>query len=126
MHTTISDVHIIRLSRHTADLLVDGRPVAIRLQEADIDPHSRNLVQLPVDPAFYATLRGQQRADYLSAHVRDGVRYGRILWHSLTTVVTSSPSPPSAATMCTRSLRSAAAARECGAGTELVACACLA
>ena len=83
MHTTISDVHIIHLSRHTADLLVDGRPVAIRLQEADIDPHSRTLVQLPVDPAFYATLRGQQRADYLSAHVRDGVRYGRILWHEL-------------------------------------------
>lgn len=44
MHTTISDVHIIHLSRHTADLLVDSRPVAIRLQEADIDPHSRSLV----------------------------------------------------------------------------------
>jgi hypothetical protein len=83
MHTTISDVHIISLSRHTADLLVDGRPVAVRLPAGAIDPHSRNLVPLPVDPAFYATLRGQQRADYLSAHVRDGVRYGRILWHKL-------------------------------------------
>lgn len=81
--TRIDDVHIIRTSKHKIDIVAGRRVIGATTAGTVIDHHSRNLVRLPVDAGFWATLRGPERAAYLAGHTVGGVRHGRILLHTL-------------------------------------------
>nr|WP_240394123.1 hypothetical protein [Corynebacterium lactis] len=81
--TRIDDAHIIRTGKYSVDIVAGERVIGANADGRLIDLHSRNLARLPVDPGFWATLRGPARADYLAGHTADGVRRGRILLHTL-------------------------------------------